>query len=88
MSLPEISGYYFSAVEFERMGEAGVFRKDARLELIEGEIIELSPRGSRHAARVKFPDRFAKLKRQGKFKGKVKSGELRRLRTWPTASGA
>jgi hypothetical protein len=32
MSLP-ISRYYFSAAEFERMGEAGVFKQDARLEL-------------------------------------------------------
>jgi Uma2 family endonuclease len=57
MSLP-ISKYYFSAAEFERMGEAGVFTKDARLELIEGEIIEMSPIGSRHAACVKFLGRF------------------------------
>jgi len=58
MSLPEISRYYFSAAEFERMGEAGVFTKDARLELIEGEIIEMSPIGSRHAACVNFLSRF------------------------------
>ena len=57
MSLP-VSKYYFSAAEFERMGEAGVFTKDARLELIEGEIIEMSPIGSRHAACVKFLSRF------------------------------
>lgn len=57
MSLP-ISKYYFSAAEFERMGEAGVFAKDARLELIEGEIIEMSPIGSRHAACVRFLGRF------------------------------
>lgn len=58
MSLPEISRYYFSVAEFERMGEAGVFTKDARLELIEGEIIEISPIGSRHAACVNFLSRF------------------------------
>jgi Uma2 family endonuclease len=58
MSLPEISRYYFTVAEFERMGEAGVFTKDARLELIEGEIIEMSPIGSRHAACVKFLSRF------------------------------
>jgi Uma2 family endonuclease len=56
--LPPISKYYFSAAEFERMGEAGVFTKDASLELIEGEIIETSPIGSRHAACVKFLSRF------------------------------
>jgi Uma2 family endonuclease len=61
MSLPEISKYYFSAAEFERMGEAGVFTKDARLELIEGEIVEMSPIGSRHAACVNFLNRFLTL---------------------------
>ncbi|HYP00287.1 MAG TPA: Uma2 family endonuclease, partial [Pyrinomonadaceae bacterium] len=58
MSLPEISRYYFSIAEFERMGEAGVFTKDARLELIEGEINEKSPVSSRHAGCVKFLSRF------------------------------
>ena len=36
------------------MGEAGIFRQDARLELIEGEIYEMSPIGSPHAACVTF----------------------------------
>lgn len=41
-----------SADEYERMGEAGVFPTDARLELIEGGIYEMSPIGSPHAACV------------------------------------
>ncbi|HEV2799548.1 MAG TPA: Uma2 family endonuclease [Pyrinomonadaceae bacterium] len=57
MSLP-ISKYYFTVAEFERMGEAGVFKMDARLELIEGEIIEMSPIGSRHIACVNFLSRL------------------------------
>ena len=40
------------------MGEAGIFRQDARLELIEGEIIEMSPIGSPHAACVNFLSRL------------------------------
>ena len=40
--------------EYERMGETGVFAPDARVELIEGEIIEMSPIGSRHAACVEL----------------------------------
>src|SRR5258708_5790281 len=38
--------------EYERLGETGMFAPEARLELIEGEIIEMSPIGSRHAACV------------------------------------
>lgn len=35
------------------MGEVGVFAPDARLELLGGEIVEMTPIGSRHAACVK-----------------------------------
>ena len=41
-----------SAEEYLRMGEAGVFAPEARLELIEGEIIEMAPIGSPHAGCV------------------------------------
>ena len=41
-----------SASEYVRMGEAGVFAPDVHLELIEGEIIEMAPIGSPHAAVV------------------------------------
>jgi Uma2 family endonuclease len=41
-----------SAEEYLRMGEAGVFASEARLELIEGEIVEMAPIGSRHAGTV------------------------------------
>lgn len=40
--------------EYERMGEAGIFRPDDRLELLEGEIYEMSPTGSTHAGCVDF----------------------------------
>ena len=54
----EIARYSFTAEEFERMGEAGIFRQGARLELIEGEIFEMSPIGSLHAACVNFLGRL------------------------------
>lgn len=38
----------FTVEEFQRMGEAGVFAPDARVELIDGEIIEMTPVGPRH----------------------------------------
>jgi Uma2 family endonuclease len=42
----------FTADEYHRMGEAGVFRPDDRVELVEGEIVEMTPLGSRHGACV------------------------------------
>jgi len=35
--------------EYHRLGEAGVFREDDRVELIEGELVHMAPIGSRHA---------------------------------------
>jgi Uma2 family endonuclease len=47
-----LAKHHFTVSEYERMGATGVFAPDARLELIEGEIVEMSPIGSRHAACV------------------------------------
>lgn len=48
----ELAKRWITADEYERMGEAGIFPQDARLELIGGEIFEMSPIGSLHAACV------------------------------------
>ena len=42
----------FTVDEYYRMAEAGVFGPEERVELLDGEIIELTPPGSRHAACV------------------------------------
>src|SRR5690606_12558276 len=48
--------------EYRRMGEAGIFAPDTRVELIAGEIIDMPPIGSRHAAVVeRFARRFHPL---------------------------
>ncbi|HYI12807.1 MAG TPA: Uma2 family endonuclease [Thermoanaerobaculia bacterium] len=52
--------WLFTVAEYHRMAEAGIFTEDARVELIEGEIVAMSPIGSRHAACV---DRIAALVR-------------------------
>jgi Uma2 family endonuclease len=41
-----------TAEEYLRMAEAGVFRAETRLELMDGEIIDMAPIGSPHAAVV------------------------------------
>jgi Uma2 family endonuclease len=42
----------FTVDEYHRMGQIGVLQPDARLELIQGEILDMTPIGSRHAACV------------------------------------
>jgi len=48
----EVKRKLFTVEEFQRMGESGVFDSDARLELLEGEILEMNAVGSRHVAVV------------------------------------
>lgn len=43
----------FTVEDYYRMAEAGILTEDDRVELIEGEVIEMTPIGSRHAACVK-----------------------------------
>jgi Uma2 family endonuclease len=42
----------FTVEEYHQMAEAGVFSEDERVELIDGEIIEMAAIGSRHASCV------------------------------------
>lgn len=42
----------FTVDEYHRMAEAGIFSEDDRVELIDGEIVEMTAIGSRHAACV------------------------------------
>jgi Uma2 family endonuclease len=42
----------FTLDEYHRMGEVGILHEDSRVELIEGEIIEMTPIGNLHAATV------------------------------------
>lgn len=55
---------YFNVIEYYRMAEAGVLSPNDRVELIEGEIVKISPLGGRHAACVRRLDAF--LNRQAR----------------------
>lgn len=47
----------FSVAEFGRLVEAGLAHPDERLELIDGEVLQMSPIGDRHAACVLWINR-------------------------------
>lgn len=53
-----ISHRRFTVEEFHRMGETGILRDDDRVELLDGQIIQMAPIGSPHAACV---DRLTRL---------------------------
>lgn len=42
----------FTAEQFQRMGEAGIFGAEDRIELIDGELIDMAPIGSAHGFAV------------------------------------
>lgn len=58
MAVVEIHRHRFTVEDFAHMGEAGMFAADDRVELIDGEIREMTPIGPSHAGIV---DRLAEL---------------------------
>ena len=48
----------FTVAEYRSMSQAGILSEDDRVELLEGEIVQMSPIGRRHAACVKRLNRM------------------------------
>lgn len=74
-----VATHRFTVTEYEKMAEAGILRQDQRIELIEGEIVDMSPIGKGHMARV---DRLNELFMRGvlgraivRIQGSVRLGE-------------
>jgi Uma2 family endonuclease len=49
--------YRWSRAEYERMADAGVFEPDARLELIDGEILSMAPQSTQHFTAIRLAER-------------------------------
>jgi Uma2 family endonuclease len=62
----EVARRLFTVEEYHRMAEAGILGADERVELIEGEIVQMAPIGPRHAGCVINLNRlFADMTRHG-----------------------
>lgn len=48
----EVTRRLFTVDEYERMAQAGILHEDDRVELIEGEVVQMTAIGARHAAAV------------------------------------
>jgi len=57
----------FSVKEYYRMAETGVLRPDARVELLNGELIDMSPIGPFHGGLVKRLSRIFNFKAKGRW---------------------
>ncbi len=52
----------FTTEQYHQMGKVGIFKENDRVELLEGEIVEMSPIGRRHTACVnRFTQLFSQL---------------------------
>ena len=57
-----VSRRRFTADDYQRMGQAGILRAEDRVELIDGEIVAMTPIGPRHCASVDRATRAFVLK--------------------------
>lgn len=56
----------WTVAEFHRMAEVGLLNEDSRVELIDGEIIEMAPIGSEHAGHTNYLISFLAYRLYGK----------------------
>jgi hypothetical protein len=59
--------YQWTVEEYEKLGEAGIFHENDRVELLNGDIIIMSPIGYRHAQAVTRLTNFFARRSSGRF---------------------
>jgi Uma2 family endonuclease len=60
-SMQQVTRWRFTVHDYHRMGEAGILHEDDRVELIEGEIVEMAAIGTRHFSCVNRLNRLLVL---------------------------
>jgi Uma2 family endonuclease len=65
--MPVLTEHRFNVKEYYRMAETGVLSPTARVELLNGKIIDMSPIGPFHGGLVKRLSRFFTLKANGRW---------------------
>ena len=61
MTATAVQTHRWSREEYERMVSAGVFHPEERLELIDGEVFEMTPQSSRHATAVRLAEEALRM---------------------------
>jgi Uma2 family endonuclease len=56
-AMAAVEPHRFTVAEYERMGQVGILGEDDRVELIDGQIVQMTPIGIPHAASVRALDR-------------------------------
>src|SRR4051794_9701399 len=65
--MPVLTKHRFSVDEYYRMAETGVLPPEARVELLDGEIIDISPIGPFHGALTKRLNQFFSQTAKGRW---------------------
>src|SRR5213078_2191030 len=65
--MPVLTKHRFSTKEYYRMAETGLLRPDARVELLDGQIIDMSPIGPLHSGLVKWLNHFFSKLQKGRY---------------------
>jgi len=65
--MPVLTEHRFSVKEFYRLAETGILRPDARVELLNGKLIDMSPIGPYHGGLVNRLNRFFNHNSDGRW---------------------